>query len=702
MRLYSQQEEALKSIRHFLKNEDSIFILKGYAGTGKTTLVKSMIPVIMEFGKKVFLMAPTGRAAKILHEKTGYDACTIHRGIYAFDKMQAVRFDENGQIIETNHTDKGQVVRSKGSDDLQFWFSIKRRDSNDNPANNVYIIDESSMISSRPVCNETLHFGSDILIDDLLTYAQPHLGGKVIFVGDPAQLPPVGDNQSMALEESYFKEKNLSVTSFELTEVLRQDGESTILKNAMQIRDLLNADNRNQLTFERKEGEVEDITPEQIVDSFYEYSPIPNIGNSIILCYTNSSVKDYNDALRRHYFPGNSHVMVGDILQVVRNNINTKLGVEYYNGDFVRVLEVSEKSETLSAPVWTDVNGSRERVVLSVDFRDAVLQKENGTQTHCKIVDTLLDSRNANLTPLQNVALYINFRMRHPQLKPNEEPFKDALMQDAYFNAVQVKYGYAITGHKSQGGEWRTAFVDYSGRTGLSDDSLRWAYTATTRASTTLFGANMPNITPLSVLKFKPISKIGKLSKEAFSYAEMDDVEFLPPTATPFQKQKCVCVKEQLDTEGFFLKSIQSLQYNDRYTIEVPSGTVVVDCYYNGAGLYTSYLFLNILPENDKLKEILENESGMRYNIKYKPSNGSLEQLFEKMKSICDEFDITITNIVEHTSQYNVSYYMKTTGKFAQILFYFNSNKTITHALPSSELGAKDKKLELLIQSFQQ
>ena len=392
--------------------------------------------------------------------------------------------------------------------------------------------------------------------------------------------------------------------------------------------------------------------------------------------------------------------MPGDILQVVKNSINPDLGMELLNGDFVKVLSVSEDIETQSAPVWTDNAGKREKVTISIKFRDADLLGENGTQTRCKIVDSLLNSREPNLTLLQTVALYINFRMRHPELRNNEEAFAEALKKDPYFNAIQVKYGYAITGHKSQGGEWNTAFVDYTGRAGLNNDSLRWAYTATTRAGNILFGVNMPSITPMSGLKFNPITKAGKVSKEAFAFADIDNVGFLPSTATPAQKQKCICVKEQLDEKGFLLKTIQSFQYNDKYTIDTPSGTTVFNCYYNGAGQYTRFSPESILPENEELLAIFENENGIQYSIDYNPSSDALNQLYRKVQSVCDDLEIAITNIVEHLPQYHVIYYFKSSGKFSQIQFYFKANHALTHALPASDLGNADEKLVKFIESF--
>lgn len=701
MELTLQQQEALQSILSFANDKTkSIFILKGYAGTGKTTMIKTVVPELQQLGKDVSLMAPTGRAAKVLREKTGCEACTIHQGIYSFERLEVERYDEHGQLIENGLKEKEHG--ENGTDDVQFFFSI-RKTKPDDPSNTIYVIDESSMISSRCANNEILHFGTGVLIDDLLTYAQPLHGGKIIFIGDPAQLPPVGDNRSAALDESFFAERQLGVSVCELKQVLRQQGESTILKDAMMVRDVLQSESRNHLCFERKKGEVEDITAGSVAASFYEENPIPSIGDAIVIAYTNALVKDYNDALRRRYFPGSKHVVTGDILQVVRNNMYIGTGnqkVILFNGDFVKVLQVSDAVEMQSAPVWGEVAGHRERLIISIGFRDAVLQTEDGSVVKCKIIDTLLNNREPNLTPLQSMALYINFRMRHTPLKQNKEAFGDTLMRDPYFNALQVKFGYAITGHKSQGGEWKTAYIDYSGRTGLNNESLRWTYTVTARASHRLYGVNMPSITPMSRLEFQAVEKYSKPAKDAFSYADVSDAGFLPEHAAAFQKQKCLCVKDQLDEKGFSLKSIHCFQYKDKYTVETPSGTVVVDCDYNGSGLYTRYFSQPVLTENEELMNIFRDDSKMRFDVNYVPSNDAFRQLYEKMRSVCDDLDITITNIVEHLQQYYVAYYLKTTGQFSQILFYFDKNKSVTYARPSSVLGMEDQKLSKLISLF--
>lgn len=693
MNLYPQQQKALDAITIFLDQPNqSIFILRGYAGTGKTTMIRAILPLLEERHESGILMAPTGRAAKVLSEKTGQPASTIHRVIYEYTKMLAVHHDKDGNLVPED----GEKGKDGDGDDLQFWFQLRKSDEG-NPSGRVFIVDESSMISSKCNSDETLHFGTDNLLEDLLTYAQLNSGGKIIFIGDPAQLPPVGDNCSAALSSQYFTEKNIGVATFELTDVIRQDEGSTILKDAMMLRDLLNSTMRNELVFERKQGEVMDISPSDAVEEFCKISPSPAIGETVIVCYSNSLVKTYNDAIRNQYFPTSKDVVAGDILQVVRNNVNSQLELELYNGDFVRVLSVSDQIETQSAPVWTDVNGTRARVTIELNFRDVTLQTDEGEQVKCKIIDSLLHSRSRSLTNVETIALYINFRMRHPGLRKNEDAFRNALMADPYFNAVQVKYGYAITAHKSQGGEWNNVFVDYSGRHGLNDDCLRWMYTATTRAKKQLYGINIPNITPLSKLKFNSIVKLSKPSKEAFSFSEELTSELLPETANAFQKSKCVSAKENLQTKGFVLSKVETLQYVDRYTIETPDSSVVVDCQYNGSGVYTRYRVLKESAYAEQIIQALSDESNIEYTYHYEPSSKPLAELNSKVLSVCDDLGIRITNVVEHPNQYYVVYYLKTSGKFSQVMFYYKANGSISNGVPSSDKGDEDALLQQLI-----
>lgn len=709
MKLTSQQESALCAVREFINDPDTtVFILRGYAGTGKTTMIQSIIHAVEPMRPHCKLMAPTGRAAKMLKERTGHNASTIHRAIYDLDKIEATDLDENGVPVGSPiQVDEVRRTEAKEIDRLHICFKIRTLDNEHAPDKCLCIVDEASMISSIKSCEEMLHFGTDVLLDDLMTYLQPLKGGKVLFIGDPAQLPPVGDNKSAALCEQYFIDRGIKVCSAELTEVVRQAGESTILKNAMMIRDILNSKVRNSIEFEKGLDTV-DINATGVAETYCNLVSSPCIGESVVICFSNSMVKDYNDAIRELYFPGATDIVAGDILQIVKNNVGVHDGLDLFNGDFVKVIAASNTTETLSAPVWADLGKGRERVHVSVTFRDVTLQLEDGTQVNCKIIDDLLNNRERGLNQLQILSLYINFKMRfnesvkHLNLTAStkEDMYYKALKRDPYYNAVQAKYGYAITAHKSQGGEWKSVFVDYTGRTGLNDDSLRWCYTATTRAIDTLYGINFPSATPLSKLVINPILKYSKPAKEAFSFGIQPNDSLLPESATPAQKAKLYCVKGNLSNRRVMIERIDLLQFVDRYHLQTPDGEVVVDCQYNGTGMYTNYRSQGQNPFLEEILKCFRDESGMEFRTDYIPKANQMAVLFSTMLSICDDLDITITNIVEHSGQFYVAYYLKTSARFSQILFYFKNNGFITHAMPSSELGANDVKMTELIKKL--
>ena len=227
MTLTSQQQQVLDSIKEFLNSDVPVFILKGYAGTGKTTMISYIIDEVAKLEKAPLLMAPTGRAARVLESKTKREATTIHRRIYEFD------------TIET-HED---------TDDIRYIFPLKNEQ--ELARDHICIVDESSMIGTREVHNELFEFGTGSLLNDLLTFVALNGGGKVIFIGDPMQLPPVGDNVSNALDEQFFKNNNIKVMVGELTDVVRQNEDSTILGNAMKVRALLESSQRNNLVFHK-------------------------------------------------------------------------------------------------------------------------------------------------------------------------------------------------------------------------------------------------------------------------------------------------------------------------------------------------------------------------------------------------------------------------------------------------------------------
>jgi hypothetical protein len=671
MTLTDQQQQVLDAIKTFLDSKVSVFILKGYAGTGKTTMIRVIIEEVRKREKKPLLMAPTGRAARVLESKNSWEANTIHRCIYELD------------TIETK----------EGSDDIRFIFPLKN--SEDETNDRICIVDESSMIGTREVQNELFEFGTGSLLNDLLTFVAPNRGGKIIFVGDPMQLPPVGDNVSNALDENYFESIGLKAMVAELTDVVRQGAGSAILSNAMKVRTLIESQQRNNLVFDRREDEVIDLEGYKMPNELLSLYPKPEIGQSVIITFSNRQARDYNYAVRELLYPNHKEIVVGDILQVVTNNYK----LDIMNGDFVKITAINGDIEYQSAPVYINIGGERLQHKITLSFRNVRIRLDNAHELTCKIIESMLDDTDPNLSFAQIQALYINFCMRYPQLKRDSQQFKELLKSDPYFNALRVKYGYAITGHKSQGGEWNTVFVDYTGRTGLNTDCLRWTYTVTTRASHTLYGCNMPNITPFSKLQIAPIIKVGKPREEYLSFTDVLETPYHPIDAPNFLKAKYWAVSDELKKEGCIVKYVESKQYCEWYRLEDNQGQEhLVQCYYNKAGLFTRYM------AGDNLDGIVHILSLMQINLtplcsyRYKPSSDTLAILYNNVESICSDLGVKITNIVEHLTNYFVYYYLQGAGSYSCIQFFITKDGFISYAQPFSDKGMDDGILKSVVE----
>lgn len=298
MTLTNQQQQLFSAIKEFMNSDASVFILRGYAGTGKTTMIK-LIAEYLEKQHCVALMAPTGRAARVLADKTDRKALTIHKSIY-----------EKACIVS-------KTVKDVAESEFKLVFPIR---NSGNSKKIVAIVDESSMVCSRKIEHELFVFGTDNVLEDLLTFVRPSYGGKVIFVGDPAQLSPVGEAHSNALRADYFKERGLKVVEAELTEVLRQKSDSVILKNAMMIRDLLNKKKRNCLVFEEKENDVEMIPSDDFLNKYLDYRKQSGKHDSVVICYSNKSASKYNKEIRNSLYGGDVPLRVNDILLITQNN----------------------------------------------------------------------------------------------------------------------------------------------------------------------------------------------------------------------------------------------------------------------------------------------------------------------------------------------------------------------------------------------
>lgn len=671
MELTTQQNKVFEQIKAFLDSDASVFILRGYAGTGKTTMVKVIADYIKQ-NSQLVMMAPTGRAARVLNKKTGHDAFTIHKAIYGKAHVQPKK------------------VKDVAESEFKFVFPINQ---SENGGNIVAIVDEASMVCSRKIDHELFMFGTDNQMDDLLTFVRPSFGGKVIFVGDPAQLPPVGESVSNALRAEYFQEKGLKVVEAELTEVLRQKNDSVILKNAMMIRDLLKKDKRNQLVFEEQKDDVEMVPSEQFLDKYLKYRKESGRHDSVIICFSNKSANRYNRDIRKALYGGDVPLRENDILLITQNNY--RLGL--MNGEFVPVLSVGARTQQ-SAPVYAQIGGKKERIVITLNFIQVTVPDGNGNPKPCMLLEDLLTSDKATISIDENRALYINFCMRHPDLKQDTEAFAEALLNDVYYNAIRAKYGYAVTGHKCQGGEWGKVFVDYTGRTGLDDDSLRWAYTATTRAQKTLYIANLPHITPFSKFRIEPIQKCKNIAPECRILNEVPPTPFHNENVDNGVRAKYHCIAKNMEYTPYRIISVQSRPYLEIYNIQTPDGVDRYDLFYKAGDIFQPAKAISPNQHTPLIEIMLNDERGMSCKFDYIPSDESHGKLLDLIRSACDTISVQITNVVEHQEDFSTIYYMRTSGTFSYIKVYVNSDGFITYAKPMSLKGKDDGELSAIIE----
>ena len=671
MKLTEQQNTVFEKIKEFMDSDASVFILRGYAGTGKTTMVKVIADYLAQ-SRDVHLMAPTGRAARVLSAKADRPAVTIHKAIY-----------EKACVVSKKN------VKDVAESEFKFVFPVRR---NEHGGRITAIVDESSMVCSRKIEHELFVFGTDNLMEDLLDYVRPDFGGKIIFVGDPAQLPPVGEPFSNAFRAEYFIERGLKVMEAELTEVLRQKGDSIILKNAMMIRDILKKEKRNNLVFEEKEGDVETVPSGEFLEKYLDYRKQSRKHDSVVICFSNSSASRYNRDIRKSLYGEDVPLRVNDILMITQNNY--RLG--RMNGEFVTVLAVGARTQQ-SAPVYAQVGSERKRILVTINFVQVTVPDGNNVPMQCMLIEDLLTSDKATISIDENRALYINFCMRNPHLKQGTEEFAEALMSDTFYNAIRAKYGYAVTGHKCQGGEWGKVFVDYTDRTGLDDDSLRWAYTATTRAQKTLYVTNLPHVTPFDKFRIEPIKVCKKMDSECRIIGAAKPTPFHADNAENFLKAKYHCIAFNMDGTPYSVKSVTSKPYMEIYQVQTPNGIDRFDIRYKEGGVFLSAVPASRNEHTALVSMLLNDERALPFVFDYTPSDDMHERLYNMIRSACDGLSIQITNVVEHAEDYYVVYYMRTSGTYSYIKVYMDKNGFVTYATPMSMLGPEDNDLAAVI-----
>ena len=451
LRLYFQhqptkeQDKSITDIADFVAAivSRSIFMLKGYAGTGKTTLVSTLVKSLPILGKRSVLMAPTGRAAKVLAKYSKKSASTIHKKIYW------IRTNKSGNT----------------------FITLKENMH----SNTIFIVDEASMIPE----NSDKGFGNRSLLDDLIEYVYQGTDCKLILIGDTAQLPPVHLDISPALDEEKLEENyNKQVICKELTQVVRQKEDSFILKNATNLRDKIANTDYSYPKLATNTEVIRLNTGEDLQDALETTYSNEGVNNTIILCRSNKRANQYNQQVRAKIRWQENEISAGDMLMVVRNNYywlfdSGKAGF-IANGDIVEVVKIKETIERYGFRF----------AKASIQLIDYPEEKELDVML---LLDTLT-SESPAITYEQYQQLYKEVALDYK----GEKELNKKIKEDEFFNALQIKFAYAITCHKSQGGQWENAFVDlgYFTEDMLDKSYLRWMYTALTRASKKLYLIN--------------------------------------------------------------------------------------------------------------------------------------------------------------------------------------------------------------------
>lgn len=564
------QLAALDQIEGFLGDGlDRCFVLQGYAGTGKTFLMAHLARLHVQAGRIVHLLAPTGRAARVLRKATGLPASTLHSHLYRLDELE---------VEEARSPDE--------SDRYRYRFSLAH---NEDAADAVYIVDEASLIPDTLSRGELLQFGSGRLLADLIEFvfagAASSSGRRILFVGDPAQLPPVTDSHSNALDPAYLTATfGVRAAAAELIQVVRQREDSAILEIATGLRDSLRRRVFSHFQIVPRELEVRSITAATAAD-LVQSLPATIEPAEIFITHSNEAASRYNEMARARHFPGEGAIQPGDRVMIVANC--RRDGVQLFNGDFARVAEVSGDLEVVAQPLARKRDdGSREMVRLA--FRPVELEvlDEQGTvrRISSRIIENLLDSRARDLSPAEFQALFLHFVFRHPRLKKNSPEFLRALQADPWFNALRIKYAYAVTCHKAQGGEWARAIVDLN--TGLNPSSeafFRWAYTAITRARETLVAIDPPDLRPDGGVR--PVG-MGSLIVAASVVVEPErprpGLSQRARGSTVFEALLACQIHDELAAIGARLLESDHKPYQFRFVAELGAQRAQIVVFYNG------------------------------------------------------------------------------------------------------------------------
>lgn len=660
--LTNDQHKTLVELGSFLKSDAHVFMLKGYAGTGKTTLIKGITEFIKKQELTYDLFAPTGRAAMVISGKTKDRATTIHRGIYNLKDFEEKQ-DENS-----------------------FFINFKLH-LNSSSSRHITLIDEASMISNKFSDDEFFIFGSGHLLNDLFTYVDlENTNRKIIFIGDNAQLPPVNMNFSPALDANYLIEKyGLKVIETTLKQVVRQGEMSKLLKLATEIREQIEKKTYNTLSVKHNSNDIIECKNQEFDDFFKKTAKATGIDDTLIITHSNKLSLEYNHMVRKLRYRSKINVLnKHDKLIITKNNYN--YDVDLYNGMFVNVLEIGEIK--YNPTVTFKIKGG-ETIKRKLSFRGVTVAVENLNGTKTIIQTTLLDffltQTEGKLHPYDQRALYIDFktRMAGEGIRPKTEVFQKMLLKDIFFNALQAKYGYSITCHKAQGGEWTDVFIDFNIFIGKrTNEYFRWIYTAITRSNKRILTIEAPSFDALSEFKISEnIDKITKIPKGSSFSPDLNQ----PFSFVEYRKKK---LQDLFELENINVTSSEA-QNQLKLSISMTNENAQLILWYSNGGFskvnwesYSSDNFKNTIIRVLKKSLIPE-------RIEFNPQFEFQMKMHEYFTSTLTELNIPLQNIVQNENLDR--YFLQTNADCAYVDFYYKKSKGIyTNAFLKSTLGEED------------
>lgn len=712
--LTQNQTELVEKLDRFLAGEgQSVFLLKGYAGTGKTFITKGLTEYFRAIGRNYVLAAPTGKASKVIAKKTKSEAYTLHKTIYSFNDIKEYKEEQ-----------------LNGSETYKFYAELA---VNELSADTVYIVDEASMISDIYNESEFFRCGSGYLLRDFLKFVNLDHNDhrkKIIFIGDEAQLPPVGMKMSPALDPSYLKrEYGLSTDSYELSEVVRQKASSGVMHNAIAMRNALKENVFNHLDFKLAFPDVSHVEYSDVIQHYLASCNHKINAESIIIAHSNADVTAYNQRIREEFFPGQATLCRGDKVMAISNS--DSYGFFISNGDFGQIKQVLGESEVRNITIRRRSEETNEvvEIIVPLQFRQAkVAFRDLAGEVHtfeAKLIEGLLYSDNPTLSSDENKALYVDFCIRNQQLKPGTLEFKETLRSDPYFNALRLKFGYAITCHKAQGSEWNHVFVKCkTHQNQLTATYFRWLYTAITRTSSNLYLLDEPHIklgggikvvgnpginsnassinTQKLPVNTPPLPENQTDLASLPAHAIEGGTKFGIPTGNGFLLALFTKVESLASNAHAEIMDIHHQQYQEAYFFSKGDEMARLNISYNGNQKITSInplqptelasallVHLDVLKGQVIVPQVSANAVEIVFDEKF------LKDFYVRLNLHSQEIGIAITNVEQ--KQYSQRYWFQRAAESAVIDIYYNKKKQFTSCDPKKNMSSNHELLNEVI-----